>query len=300
MAHFEKKNIFVNICPVLLLWTKRLFTTNTNFPLDLPLFKLVEKYKLSKYFWASFWDNHFFDQKEKFSVNFPEKSFKTTGKHNLAVCGSFWEEKQVLLIFVPFSQIFLMVYPYSNLLRKTNFLSISEILSEIVTFWLKREVFSELSRKYFKTTEKHNLAVCGSFWAQKQIMLIFVPFYCFEQKGLFTTNPNIPLDLPLFKLVEKNKLSKYSELLSEIVTFLTKKRSFQWISSKCFKTTGKHNLAVYGSFWETVFVNLVFVQFYGFDQKKLFKQIQIFLRIWPFSNLLIKTNFWVFMCSFLR
>ncbi len=36
---------------------------------------------------------------------------------------------------------------------------------------------------------------------------------------------------------------------------------------------------------------LIFDPFYGFDQKKLFKQIQIFLRICPFSNMLRKANF---------
>ncbi len=40
-------------------------------------------------------------------------------------------------------------------------------------------------------------------------MLIFVPFYYFELKGLFATNPNFSLDLLLFKLVEKNKHSDY-------------------------------------------------------------------------------------------
>ena len=32
-------------------------------------------------------------------------------------------------------------------------------------------------------------------------------------------------------------------------------------------------------------------EFYWFDKKQLFKQIQILLRIWPFSNLLRETNF---------
>ena len=35
---------------------------------------------------------------------------------------------------------------------------------------------------------------------------------------------------------------------------------------------------------------LIFVHFYWFDQKQLFKQIQTFRRIWPFSNLLRKIN----------
>ena len=45
---------------------------------------------------------------------------------------------------------------------------------------------------------------------------------------------------------------------------------------------------------------LIFVQCYWFDQKQLFKQIQIFLWIFHFSNWLRKTNFWVFLSFFLR
>ena len=150
----------------------------------------------------------FWLKREVFS-EFPRKRFKTTGKHSLAVCGSFWEEKQFLLIFAPIYwfdqkmlfkqiQIFLLVCTYLNLLRKTNFLSISVFLSEIVTFLTKKVVFSEVARKCIKTTEKHSLAECGSFWGAKQFLIIFVLLSCFVQKGLFTTNPNFPLDLPLF------------------------------------------------------------------------------------------------------
>ena len=57
--------------------------------------------------------------------------------------------------------------------------------------------------------EKHSLAVGGSFCGEKQFLLIFVLFYCLEQKGLFTTNPNFSLDVHLLKPVEKKKLSKY-------------------------------------------------------------------------------------------
>ena len=61
-------------------------------------------------------------------------------------------------------------------------------------------------------------------------------------------------------------------------------------SRKCLKTTEKHSLAVRGSlFGEKQFL-LILVPFYWFGQKQLFKQIQIFLRIFPFSNMLRKTN----------
>ena len=52
-----------------------------------------------------------------------------------------------------------------------------------------------------QTTEKHSLAVCGSFRGEKQFLLIFVAFYWFDQKQFFTTNPNFPQDMPHYKLV---------------------------------------------------------------------------------------------------
>ena len=90
-----------------------------------------------------------------------------------------------------------------------------------------------------KQQKKHGLAVCGSFWGEKQFLLIFVQFYCFEQKGLFTTNPNFPLDLFLFKLVVKKIFLRISELLFEIVIFWIKWEYFLEFSQKCFKTTEK-------------------------------------------------------------
>ena len=71
------------------------------------------------------------------------------------------------------------------MLRKTNFLSFSVLLSEIVIFCQKREVLCEFSRKYLKTTEKQSLALCGSQWCEKHFLLIFVPIYWFDQKQLF-------------------------------------------------------------------------------------------------------------------
>ena len=41
--------------------------------------------------------------KEKFSINFPQKPFKTTERHSLAVCSSLSDEKQFLLNISPFT-----------------------------------------------------------------------------------------------------------------------------------------------------------------------------------------------------
>ena len=150
-AHFEEKKQFLLIFVSFYCFEQKgLFTTSTNFLLDFPLFKLVKKNKLSMYFWASFWD--WFVQKQLF--------------------------KQIQI------QIFLLVCPFSNLWRKTNFLSISVLHSEIVTFLTKKRSFQWISPKCFKTTENHSLAVGSSLQGDKQFLLIFIPFYLFFQKKI--------------------------------------------------------------------------------------------------------------------
>ena len=156
-----RKTVLLIFVPFYCFVQKGLFTTNPNFPLDLLLFKLFEKNKLTDYFCAPFWDSHLLTKKRIFQW-ITQKCFKTTEKHCLLVCGSFWGD-----------------------------------------------FFIKLAHKCFGTTGKYNLAVCDSFCWEKQFLLILVPFYCFVKIGFFTTNPNYPLDLPLFKLVEKNKLSDY-------------------------------------------------------------------------------------------
>ena len=130
----------------------------------------------------------------------------------------------------------------------------------------------------------HNLAECGSLCGEKQFLLIFVPFYWFDQKKLFKQIQIFLMICRFSNVVRKTNLLSISILVSEIVTFMSKNKSSPWISPKNFKTTESHNLAVCGFlFGEKQFL-LIFVPFYCFVQKQLFKQIQIFLRIFPFSH----------------
>ena len=119
-----------------------------------------------------------FMYKKKVLSEFPPNNFKTTESHSLALCGSLCGEKQFLLIFIPFYlfdkkklfkqiQIFLRIYSFSNMVRKTNFLSISVLLSEIVPF-LTKKVLYEFPPKCFKITESHSLAVYISLCGEKQ------------------------------------------------------------------------------------------------------------------------------------
>ena len=153
-----RKTVFVNIYPLLLVWSKTFVLTNPNLSQDFTLFKHGKKNKLFEYFSARFWDSHFFDLKEKFSLNFPKNTSKQQKSMSLAVSDSIWGEKQFLLILIPFyrfdqkqlfkqTQIFLMICPFSNMVRKTNFLSISVLVSEIVTFLTKKRSSPWISPK---------------------------------------------------------------------------------------------------------------------------------------------------------
>ena len=72
------------------------------------------------------------------------------------------------------------------MVRKTNFLSISVLDSEIVNFMAKKKSsLYEFPPKCCKTTEKHSSVLCGSLCGEKLFLLIFITLYWFEQKYLF-------------------------------------------------------------------------------------------------------------------
>ena len=119
----------------------------------------------------------------------------------------------------------------------------------------------------------HNLGACGSLWGEKQFLFIFLQFYCFEQKVLFTTNPNFPLDLLLFKPTEENKLSKYFWASFRDSIFLTIKRCFQWISPKMLQNICK---AYSSCMWLIL------------RGKKVFDNICSLLLVWSIT--VVKTN----------
>ena len=92
-------------------------------------------------------------------------------------------------------------------------------------------------------------------------------------------------------MVTKTKFLGISVLVSEIATFLTKKRSSLWISPKILQNNTK---ALFISMWLTLWRKNFFFNIYPLLlvwSKQFFKQIQIFLRICPFSNMVRKTNF---------
>ncbi len=84
------------------------------------------------------------------------------------------------------------------------------LLFELVSLWEsqfspKRELFRQFPQKGFKTSKNLILAVYGSFRGGKLFLLIFVPFYWFDQNKLFPSGLNFSLGLPFFKHVEKEQ-----------------------------------------------------------------------------------------------
>ncbi len=86
-----------------------------------------------------------------------------------------------------------------------------------------------------------------------------------------------------FKHGKKYKLSEYFNARFEIVPFMSKIKVLHEFPQKPFKTTERHSLALCGSLCGEKRFLLIFIPFYWFDQKPLFKQIQIFFRIFPFQ-----------------
>ena len=122
---------------------------------------------------------------------------------------------------------------------KKKFLSILVLVSEIVILCLKRKALNEFPQKCVKTTERHSLAVCGSLCGEKQFLLIFIPFYWFEQKKLFK-QILIFLSICSFQTwSEKKKILSILVLVSEIVTFISKKKGSLWISTKMLQNNRK-------------------------------------------------------------
>ena len=191
-----------------------------------------------------------FGLKKEVRCEFPRKCFKTTENHSIAVCGSLWEETQFLLIFVPFYWldqkklfkqilIFLRICPFSNMLRITNFWVYLCSFLRYSLFRLKREVLCEFPRKCFKTTENHSITVCGSLCGEKKFLLIFVPFYWFDQKQLFK---QVLIFLRIFLFSNMLRITNFlsiSVLFSEIFTLWTKKRSSLWLFPKMLQKNKK-------------------------------------------------------------
>ena len=114
--------------------------------------------------------------------------------------------------------------PLSNMVRKTNFLSISVLVSEIDSFMTKKKSSLWISPKILQNNRRHSLAMCGSLFGEKQFLLIFILYYCFFQNHLFKQIHIFLRICPFSNMVRITNRHCTSVLLSAIVTFMLKEK----------------------------------------------------------------------------
>ena len=208
--------------------------------------------------------------KREVLCKYPQKCFKTTEMHSLAVIGSFWREKQHLLIFVPFYwfdqkqlfkqiQIFLRINPFKH--EKQTFGVFLCAFLRYSFFGLKREDLYEFPPNCFKTSESTVWLYVAHFEEKKYFFLIFHPFYCFDQKHLFKQ-----IQILIFSnLLRQTNFLSISLLLLRLSLFGLQREVLWEFPKNCFKTTEKHSLAVYSSLCGEKQFLLIFIHFYWFD-----------------------------------
>ena len=165
---FRWKKGFVNICRLLLFHQKELFKQIQIFLRICPFSNMLSETNFLSIL-VLLAEIVIFGLKREVLCEFPRKSIKTTQKHFFLIFVPFqWFDQKELFKQI---QIFLRICPFSNMLRKTNLVSISVFLSEIVTFWSKKRSSLWISsKKCFKTIVKHSLAVYCSLWGEKNIL----------------------------------------------------------------------------------------------------------------------------------
>ena len=125
------------------------------------------------------------------------------------------------------------------MVRKTNFLSISVLISEIATFMSKKKSSLWISTKMLQNNRK---TFFSSMWLTLWRKTVFVNIYHILQvwsNTVVLTNPNFPQDFSLSNMVRNTNFLSYSVLISEIVTFMSKNKSSLWISPKMLQNNTK-------------------------------------------------------------
>ena len=96
------------------------------------------------------------------------------------------------------------------------------LISEIVILCLKRKVLYEFPPKCFKTTERHSLTVLGSLFYYYYYYFFFITFTVLIKNNCLNKT-KFSSGFAVFKHGKKNILSEYSVLVSQLVTFWSKK-----------------------------------------------------------------------------
>ena len=170
------------------------------------------------------------------------------------------------------------------MVRKTNFLSISVLVSEIGTYMSKKKISLWISQKCFKTTQRPSLSVCGSLYGEKQFLLIFIRFNWFDQKKLFKPFQIFLRICPIWKMVRKINFLSFSELLFWDSHFFEEKKVLFEFPQKCFKTTERHSLAVCASLCGEKQILLIFIHFTGLIKNSCLNKSKFSSGFFPFNH----------------
>ena len=165
-------------------------------------------------------------------MNFSKNASKQQ-KGIVQQCVAYFVEK--LLIFIHFYrfgqkhllkqiQIFLRICPFSNMVIKTNFCFFLCLFLRQSLLCLKRKVLYNFSKDGLKKKEMFSLAVRGLLCGEKQFLLIFICFYRFNKKKLLQQIQIFFRIFPFSIMVRKTNFPSISLLISEIVTFMSKKK----------------------------------------------------------------------------
>ena len=144
-------------------------------------------------------------------------------------------------------------FPLSNMVRKTNFLCFSVLVSEIATFMSKKKSSLWISTKMLQNNRTAKFRVCGSLCGEKHFLLKFIPLNWFDQNSSLNKSKFSSGFFP-FKHGKKRKLSEYFSARLAIV-ILCLKENFSMILPKIFKTTERH----FSSMWLTLWRKRFFV-----------------------------------------
>ena len=136
-------------------------------------------------------------------------------------------------------QIFLRICPFQIWWEKQTLWVFQCLFLRYSLLCLKRKVLYEFPQKCFKTTQRPSLSVCGSLFGEKMFLLIFIPFYWFDQKNCLNKSKFSSGFAPFQTWYEKYIFWVFQFSFFEIVTFLTKKRSSLWISPKMLQNNTK-------------------------------------------------------------
>ena len=77
-----------------------------------------------------------------------------------------------------------------------------------------------------------------TFW-RKPVFVNIYPILMFFSKKIIKTNPNFPQVWPLSNMVRKTNFLSVLVLVSEIATFMSKRKSSLWISTKMLQNNRK-------------------------------------------------------------